>query len=243
MNISHKHKTIWWAPERCGTTTTANIFNNFEFIYYLDSEERILSVDKNGQPYQSHNIDIPSKYKDYKIICSIRNPYDRMLGIYLNFTSIGKTSVYTKMENQFFKDKFSCFVEEVFTHKKIKSKLEDPTSEKKGILINYIEKYNFNTQLPHQYIRMENMFEDLEKIDFISQSEMFKTGKIKEYIGNSPHHNIRPYQFNSIYDLKTAKLVYEHHKKHFILFGYCPFSFTTEKLSDEEKMTFLHGIL
>jgi hypothetical protein len=242
MNISHKHKTIWWAPERCGTTTTSKIFNNFEFMYYLDSEERTLSIDNQGRPYQSHNINISPKYKDYKIICSIRNPYDRMLGIYLNFTSIGRTSVYTKTNNEFFKDKFSYFVEEVFTYKKINSKLKEPIGNK-GILINYIEKYKFNTQLPHQYIRMENMIEDLEKIDFISQSEMFKTGQLRNYIENSPHHNIRPYQFNTMYDLKTAKLVYEHNKKHFILFGYDPFSFTSEKLSNEEKMNFLHGIL
>ena len=31
MNISHKHKTIWWAPERCGTKATAHIFNHFDF--------------------------------------------------------------------------------------------------------------------------------------------------------------------------------------------------------------------
>ena len=46
-----------------------------------------------------------------------------------------------------------------------------------------------------------------------------------------------------MYTLETAKKVYEYHKQFFLTLGYDPFSFTTEELSDEEKMRFLHEII
>jgi len=58
-----------------------------------------------------------------------------------------------------------------------------------------------------------------------------------EYIVN------RSYKFNKIYTKLGAKLVYDNHIKHFILGGYNPFSFTTENLSNEDKMRFIHDKL
>ena len=85
MNISHEHKIIWWAPERCGTKATAHIFTKLGFEYFTNTNGELkknLNID--GINYQSHDIDIPDIYKDYKVICSIRNPYDRMLSIFSN---------------------------------------------------------------------------------------------------------------------------------------------------------------
>ena len=39
MNISHEHKIIWWAPERCGTKATAHIFSKLGFEYFVDETE------------------------------------------------------------------------------------------------------------------------------------------------------------------------------------------------------------
>ena len=73
MNISHEHKVIWWAPERCGTKATAHIFSKLGFEYFKTSEEKEKTINDDGINYQSHNIDVPDIYKDYQIICSIRN--------------------------------------------------------------------------------------------------------------------------------------------------------------------------
>jgi hypothetical protein len=43
--------------------------------------------------------------------------------------------------------------------------------------------------------------------------------------------------------METAKKVYEYHKQFFLTLGYDPFSFTTEELTNEEKMRFLHEII
>ena len=93
MNFSTKHKVIWWAPERCATKLVADIFSHYNFEY----KNNVNSVAKElTAPYHSHGIFVPEEFNDFKLICSIRNPYDRVLSLFTNFTSIGSQIVYTK---------------------------------------------------------------------------------------------------------------------------------------------------
>jgi hypothetical protein len=243
MNISHKHKTIWWAPERCGTKGTAHIFNHFDFDYIPKGTEKYGGINKQTQ-YQSHEIiPPPSKYEDYNVICSIRNPYDRMLGVFVNFVGVGKSCSYLKSQHNTMVNIFSTFIDELFKHKTIKPKFGMEQSGYTKILDAYVSKYNFDVTIPNKYIRMEHIVEDIGKIDFINRSPLWSSGYIKNYLTTNQYINTRPYQFNSMYTLETAKKVYEYHKQFFLTLGYDPFSFTTEELSDEEKMRFLHEII
>jgi hypothetical protein len=243
MNISHKHKTIWWAPERCGTKATAHIFNHFDFDYIPKGTEKHMKLNKQTQ-YQSHEIiEPPSKYEDYNVICSIRNPYDRMLGIFLNFVSSGKSSVYFKDKHNLMVDNFTIFINELFSYEQIKPKFGINSKRFKVILDTYISKYNFDVTIPSNFIRMENIGEDICKIDFIKNSPLLSSGYIDNYLTKNTHINVRPYKFNSVYTFKTAQKVYEYHKQFFLTLGYDPFSFTTEELTNEEKMRFLHEII
>jgi hypothetical protein len=239
MNISHKHKTIWWAPERCGTKGTAHIFNHFDFDFILNYPKSPVV-----NSYQSHQIILPpSKYEDYNVICSVRNPYDRMLGIFLNFVSVGMSTTYLNAKHNIKVETFSTFIDELFKHKEIIPKFGIEQSRNTKILDSYVSKYNFDVTIPNNYIRMEHIVEDIGKIDFINQSLLWSSGYIKNYLTTNQHINTRPYQFNSIYTSETAKKVYEYHKQFFLVLGYDPFSFTTEELTDEEKMNFLHETL
>jgi len=239
MNISHKHKTIWWAPERCGTKATAHIFKHFDFDFILNYPKSTV-----GNSYQSHQIILPpSKYEDYNVICSVRNPYDRILGVFLNFVSMGKSSIYLKNNHLETMKIFSIFINELFSHKEIKTKF-DINPKKDNIILNtYVSKYNIDVTVPTNFIRMEHIVEDMSKIDFINQSHLWSSGYIKNYLTKNEHINNRPYKFNSVYTMETAKKVYEYHKQFFLVLGYDPFSFTTEELTNEEKMRFLHEII
>lgn len=240
MNISHKHKTIWWAPERCGTKATAHIFNHFDFEYQGVCENKKLP---KGQQYQSHDLSLPpSQYNDYDVICSIRNPYDRILGVFLNFVSMGKSSIYFKNNHSETVKNFSIFINELFSHKEIKTKFGIKSKKEKTILNTYVSKYNIDVTVPTNFIRMEHIVEDISKIDFINQSPLWSSGYIKNYLSQNEHINVRPYRFDSVYTIETAKKVYEYHKHLFLSLGYDPFSFTTNELTNEEKMNFLHGI-
>jgi hypothetical protein len=241
MNISHKHKTIWWAPERCGTKATAHIFNHFDFEYQgvLGNKD----LPKSAQ-YQSHVLTLPTnEYSDYKVICSIRNPYDRMLGVFLYFVGSGKSLVYFKDKHNLMVDNFTIFINELFSYKEIKPKFGIESKRDKVILDSYISKYNFDVTIPSNFIRMENIREDIRKIEFIKNSSLLSSGYIDNYLSNNNYINVRPYKFNSLYTMETAKKVYDYHKQFFLTLGYDPFSFTTEELSDEEKMRFLHEII
>jgi hypothetical protein len=241
MNISHKHKTIWWAPERCGTKATAHIFNHFDFEYNGVCGNNNLS---KSEQYQSHDLSLPpNQYSDYKVICSIRNPYDRVLGIFLNFVSSGKSSVYFKDKHNLMVDNFTIFINELFSYKQIKPKFGINSKRDKVILDTYISKYNFDVTIPSNFIRMENIREDISKIDFIKNSPLLSSGYIDNYLTKNIHINVRPYKFNSVYTMESAKKVYEYHKQFFLTLGYDPFSFTTEELTNEEKMRFLHEII
>jgi len=193
MNISHKHKTIWWAPERCGTKATAYIFNHFDFEYQ---------------------------------------------GV-----SSGKSSVYFKDKHNLMVDNFTIFINELFSYKEIKPKFGIESKRNKVILDSYISKYNFDVTIPSNFIRMENIVEDISKIDFIKESALLSSGYIDNFLSKNNDINSRPYKFNSVYTMETAKKVYEYHKQFFLTLGYDPFSFTTEELSNEEKMRFLHEII
>jgi hypothetical protein len=217
MNVNHEHKVIWWAPERCGTKALAHIFSKLGFEFYVNG------IKSN---YQSHEI---------KIIFSIRNPYDRILSLFTNFTNVGKNSLYMKGNENVFVQKYEIFLNELFSN--TNKQVEKP------ILKNYIQKYSLNGKGPDSIIRLESMVEDLSKIEFVKNSDIWKSGYIQDYLLDNEYIVNRSYKFNKIYTKLGAKLVYDNHIKHFILGGYNPFSFTTESLSNEDKMRFIHDKL
>jgi hypothetical protein len=221
MNISFEHKIIWWTPERCATKATSHILYQLGFEPYYGS---------------------PEEYSDYKIICSIRNPYDRVLSLFKTMDNVGKSIVYTKDTHQNFIESYETFLTEVFLYTKIKKRKDFKKVVQKEFLKDYITKYSFNERIPDQFIRMENLVEDISKLDFVVESGLWKSGYVEEYLNENKYINIRPYKFNTVYTEKFAKLIYEYHKKHFFLCGYDPFSFTKNELSNEEKMRFFHDI-
>lgn len=232
MNVNHEHKVIWWAPERCGTKATAHIFKElgFEFYFNLENyENRILGK------YQTHSIEIPKELSDYKIILSTRNPYDRIFSLFVNFTNVGKNILYTKSNFDKIVKKYEVFLTELFS----------PANKLLGkpVLNNYVFKYSFNERVPDMIIRMENIIEDLSKIDFVKNSSIWKSGYVSDYLRDNEHIVKRSYKFDDIYTKSGAKLVFENQLKHFILGGYNPFSFTKETLSNEDKMRFIHDKL
>jgi len=232
MNVNHEHKIIWWAPERCGTKALAHVFSKlgFEFYTNISMYEKKLKSD-----YQSHEIQIPESLSDYQIIFSTRNPYDRVLSLFTNFTNVGKNSLYMKGNENVFIQKYEVFLNELFSYSN--NKIEKP------ILKNYIQKYSMDGKGPDFIVRLESMVEDLSKFDFVKNSELWKSGYITDYLNHNEYIVKRSYKFNKVYTMSGAKLVYENHIKHFILGGYDPFSFTLETLSNEDKMRFIHDKL
>lgn len=171
-------------------------------------------------------------YLDYEVICNIRNPYDRILSLYFkkhfNNKLIKKelTSTYREMFNEWINTTF-------IANKLVVTTVNSPKFTFSGV--NQIEKWTFKDKIPNLFVRIENYEEDIRKIGFINE----------EFIDSSQINlqEQRTFGFNEMYSTESAKKIYHYFKKHFYLCGYDPFSFTKEKLTDEEKIHFIHDIL
>lgn len=237
MNVNRELKLIWWAPERCATKLTADIFKKLGFEV-LDQKTGIFTP--LSETYHSHDIVLPEEFKDFKIICNVRNPYDKVLSFYLNFTSVGKNFVYLKSKKTELQHKIERFSLELFEYainqKIIRTYIRTvPVRE-------YVSKLSFNGIIPNHLIRMENLLEDFSKLDFINQSKEWQTGEIQDLIEKNEYINKRPFDFTELYTMNSAIRVFDYYKKHFYICDYDPFSFTNEELSNEDKIKFLHEI-
>ena len=237
MNISHKHKTIWWAPEKTGSKVTSHILKNYDFFYY----ERYPNSEIKGlcDPYHSHDIVFPEKYSDYELICNIRNPYDRVLSIFINFSTL--CMVYTKDKVDDYRKKFEIFIKLMFLSPNMSSDVEyEPTLTNLG---RFLKKVNFSNKVPNVFIRMENLENDLKSLDFVKNTDLWEKSDFSGFLGKNEFIKKRPFHFSDVYTQTSAKYVYEYFKNHFYLCDYDPFSFTKSILTDEEKKKFLHDTL
>ena len=87
MNYNKENRLIYWATAGCASRTNLSAFDGLgdRFSYY--PEENM--TQKLGS--FSHNQGIPPGCEDYKIICSIRNPYTRAVSAYIDLLSDGAT--------------------------------------------------------------------------------------------------------------------------------------------------------
>ena len=171
-------------------------------------------------------------YLDYDVICNIRNPYDRILSLY--FKKHFNNKLIKKELTPTYKKMFNDWVNTAFIpNKLIVSVANLPNFTIQGV--NQLDEWTFNDKIPNLFVRLENYEDDIRKIGFINEDLTdFTKVNLKEG---------RIFDFNEMYSVESAKKVYHFFKKHFFLCGYDPFSFTKEKLTDKEKISFIHDIL
>jgi hypothetical protein len=237
MNISHKHKIIWWAPERTGTKITTEIFLNYDFFVHNSNNDNEVSL---KQENVSHLNKIQDKFLEYTLISNVRNPYDRVFSIFL--ATFYENIALEKNKHDEIKKTFNNWILNTFQSEKLCVKL-NANNTAKNIDINYFLKWTLNGKKPDFLIRIENLIEDLEKLDFIKSDTTWDSLKMKQIVENNVFKNKRAIKFDKMYDNYSAKLIYVYFKSVFNLVPYNPFSFTTENLSESEKISFLHDIL
>lgn len=226
MNVSHEHKVIWWAPERTGTMVTHSILKNHNFF-----------VDDIPMSAHCHSYD-NNVLEGYTIICNMRNPYDRMVSIFINY-SRGNHLLKKKLR-VVFKEKFNEWIDRVLLSDKLVVRVNTLFGDEKYVLI---DKWLFNDRVPDLFIKMEDFMSDFGLIGFVASSLEYKNGDLLKHLKKNKYKTNKNIRFSDVYDFKRAQKVYRVYKKHFFLCGYDPFSFTKKKLTDDEKREFLHGII
>jgi hypothetical protein len=237
MNISHEHKTIWWAPEKTASKVTSHILKNYDFFYFENYPKS--AILKLCEPYHSHAIIFPEEYSDYEVICNIRNPYDRVLSIFVNFSNI--SLVYTKDNVDYYRKRFEIFIKEMFLSPNLTQNVPyDPSAPNLG---RYLKKVDFFNKVPDVFIKMENLENDLKSLKFIKNTDLWEKSEFSSFLSKNEFIKRRAFNFSDVYTETSAKYVYEYFKNHFYLCDYDPFSFTKSILTDKEKKKFLHDTL
>lgn len=134
-NISEKYKFQWVAPERTGSRKLAEIFG---FYGFTNNGKNVFN---HGDFKYSHRTDF-TKYLDYKIICSTRNPYSRVLSLFKNFYQGYQEKNKENFKNYLLKDL--------------------PKGQMVPMIVNPIL-----NKPPDYVVRLEHMAEDLLKLPFI----------------------------------------------------------------------------
>jgi hypothetical protein len=237
MNISHKHKIIWWAPERSGTKITREIFSDYDFFVWDPKLNNEISLKER---YTSHLNQIPKEFSDYELICSVRNPYDRIFAVFLmtQFSDV----IIEKSIHQEVREKFNKWVINSFINKKT-SVVLSKINQTNNINYNFFSKWTFEDRIPNYFVRMENLSEDLKNLNLIQTNPSWNFEKIIQIVENNKFITKRPFKFDDFYNFESARRVYFYYKRVFNLVPYDPFSFSQENLSEKEKYSFLHDIL
>lgn len=211
MNISHEHKLIWVSPEMSGTEHVSKILENNGFLSVSDKNET----------------ELLEEYSNYKLICGMRNPYERVFLLY--FKDILGSILVKKDHFEVLKTQFNEWVRNVTVPNKLKIAVDETFSDSSN-LSKHLKKWTFEEKIPDFFVKIENLTEDLNNLGF--KSENFNLNDEKTL-----------FKFNEIYEYDTAKRIYHLYKKHFYLCDYDPFSFTTEEIEDYKKIDLIHDIL
>lgn len=185
-NYSDEYKFIWIAPEKNATSSTAQILT----LYGCKFKGKEVYQPFTPNPFWfSQKIPKINSTNNYQILISARNPYGRVYSIFKS-----------KFDGAFIKDKinFKRFVYDGINY----SGLKDLITKKIEISKDF------------EIIRLENLYEDLKKINFIN-----------ERLTDSQLKNILDWPFpirdwEKFYDKDTKKIVYKLLEHQFDMFRY-----------------------
>ena len=211
MNISHERKLIWLSPEMSGTENVSKILEKHNFFGVEGKSEYELLYE----------------YPDYKVICGMINPYERVFLLHLKGDL---RSIQLKKHNfDALKTEFNKWGRQMLVPNKLIIVVNNTFIETNNTT-KYLKKWVFEQKTPDFFVKNEDLVNDLNKLGFIDEDIII-------------NNDVKQFNFNRMYDFDLAKRVYHLYKKHFYLCDYSPFSFTDKELTDEEKISFLHDIV
>lgn len=200
LNISEKHKFFLWTPAKTGTHHTVSVFENFYCEYQVSNFERTEIFNNSKSPKPHHFLHLFSKHENYKLICTARNPLHRIYSAFFHLQEGSpKNNINTKEFIKF-------FVEMNYAN--------DPP---------FLNGINFLTRKPDYFLRLENLYQDYEKIPFVVESDFYKSGKLKQMCEEKINSHLNPnYNIKDFYTSDMIDFLYTKYKKYFDLLDYEP---------------------
>lgn len=230
MNINKTKKILWLAPE----LTRADLIYS---LFYQSGFEKIDNplFPNRTVPYSQDDY-VDSEFDDFEIISSIRNPYDRVVQIYLEYEIKPAIPITKDLEPKLITF-FQNWVETIFEKKKMIVSLND--WGKDVTITKVLKKFLFRNRLPDKLIRCENIVNDLDEIKtIIPIYDLQRKRELEEKIYKVS--NGLQFNYKNFYNFEIAKVIYNYYFNQFHLAKYDPFSFTDSTLTLNEKNKFLY---
>jgi hypothetical protein len=187
MPYSKKLKVFWFLPMRTATRSCRFIA---EYLNFFDSDQ--------------HKFIETFEQMDYYLISNVRNPYSRLVSLYLYH-----------IDSEQISDKVNF---DLWVTKKIKHESNLPMSLKSKEYIKLM--YAFQHKTPDYFVRFESLEEDLRNIWFIKEKY---DEKIENIFNNQIRYNGYKSEGNpwqSYYTEELAEFVYDYLKEDFLLLNY-----------------------
>lgn len=176
---------VLFAPERTGSRTAQAILNFYGF-----QSNRPGSSNKTIFEY-THDCKILDGFENYKIICTARNPYGRILSIFTSFKQISVNRFHGIQE-------FEDFLLRDINLTHWTKIICNPLLEKK----------------PDYILRLEYLKHDYENLPFIY--DVIDEKKLDKMLS----HGKEPNNWEEVYTQQMKEIVYQKCKNHFEFWGY-----------------------
>lgn len=224
MNVNWDSKCIFLCQPYTGEKDISEYFGKIGFVSHYFSDGIIdKPIDRKKH---SDKFLFPWKYNDFKLIVSVDNPYRRIVNEYKRFSHVN-WSLKNKTKQDLF-EKFNQKFEEMFIDDLF---IVDKLNREKEGVYNFLLPYDFSEKSPDYIIRLENLVEDIYKIDILNH--VTHDFHLIDQIDISD-------SFKDVFSYENARVIYKVHRHIFDMMGYDPFSFTTQELSHKERVHFIH---
>lgn len=195
-NVSEKNKVFVWLPMKTASSTLSWILAHFDFKKIKYESDGSHSIIQDDVTHFGHNAELPPNSEEMKLICSIRNPYERFLSFFKMHIS--------KEVNKMSIENFEKFLEkELITHRSLL----------------YNSAFIFEKRKPDYFIRTENMYSDLIEIPFIRDSKLNTCGILQDMCEKKINKTFDA-EYESLYFEKYKSTINEIFSKHFEYGGY-----------------------
>lgn len=230
MNVNREKKYLWLAPEQTNSELFYHLFMESGFECLHSQEHR-----KNKLGFSQDEWD-ESEFQDYEIITSLKNPYDRLVQIYLEYEIKPVIPITKDLEPKLI-DLFQKWVLDIFETNKLVVRVNDWG---KDVLISKVlKKFLFRNRIPSVVVRSEFLVDDLSNIiNIVSRFDLQKKKELEIVLINESSK--MKFDFKNFYTFNIAKIVYNYYFNHFYIGDYDPFSFSHVEMTEKEKNKFIH---
>lgn len=196
FTISEKYNSFLWLPPKTASSTLSWILAFFDFSHFIEIDGN-LKFFKDNLIHFGHETHFPPNYEKMSFILSTANPYDRVFSLF----KMG----HLERQEKITKEDFNTFLEkQVITNKNF----------------NWIISETLGDRNPTFIIKKENLYGDLLKIPFISESNLNQCGILKEMCNKKINSSFEMKYRDELLDNQNKNLIYDFFKKDFDYFKY-----------------------